>query len=242
MALAHDAQTRFPTTDGPSGTNSVDTTTGDRTFNHAGGASAKGAVVVINVTGTVNPVAGVSYGGVGMTLITSAVDTTEAGSVWIYALTGVVIPTGTQTVTLQNCIATGKWVTCSTVTAATDGTKVNAFGTKNTTVAANPTVNVITTATTLLYGGLHGGAASPGSYVVTANYTSQFNNDYGALSARSSRLTSPIASGTIVYDFTYVTSDDYCICAVALEEFTIPPFTVRPTKTPLQAVNKSSVF
>jgi hypothetical protein len=69
--------------------------------------------------------------------------------------------------------------------------------------------------------------------VVTANYTSQHNNDYGALSARTSRRTSEVAAGSIVYDFSFATSDDYCIAAVALEEYT--PAALTPAITPIMA-------
>jgi hypothetical protein len=239
VAVVHDAQTRFPATDGTVGVNSVDTTTGDRTFSHAGAADAKGAVVVLLCTGNTTTVTGVLYGGVAMTLEETANDTTEAGRVEVYVLADQAsFPTGTQTVTLQGCTATQKWCTCSTVTCSV-GTRsrLNASNFKDTTAAANPTLTVVTTATTLLYGGLHGGAASPASYVVTANYTSQFNNDYGALSARTSRRTSEVASGSIVYDFSFATSDDYCIAAVALEEYTPAPVLtpMYPVMAPRQA-------
>jgi hypothetical protein len=236
VAIAHDANTRFPTTDGTVGVNSVDTTTGDRTFSHAGSASAKGAVVVVLCTGNTAVVSGVLYGGVAMALTQTAVDATEAGRVDIYVLADQAsFPTGTQTVTLQGCTATQKWATCSTVTCSVGSrSRLNASNFKDTTAAANPTLTVVTsTNPTMLYGGLHGGAASPASYVVTANYTSQHNNDYGALSARTSRSTSEVAAGSIVYDFSFATSDDYCIAAVALEEYT--PAALTPAIYPVMA-------
>ena len=67
MAVAHDTQTRFPTTNGTTGVNSVDTTTGNRTFSHAGSASTKAAVVVLCSLTTTTTVTGVLYGGVAMT-------------------------------------------------------------------------------------------------------------------------------------------------------------------------------
>jgi hypothetical protein len=184
--------------------------------------------VVLNCTGTTSTVTGVLYGGVAMTLVTSATDTTEAGRVEVWVLADQAsFPTGTQTVTLQGCTATAKWATCSTVTcSAGTRSKINASNFKNTTTATNPTLTVVTTATTILYGGMHGGAADPASYVVGTNHTSQFNNDYGALVARSSRRTAQVAAGSIVYNFTFATSDDYCIAAVALEEYT--PFNSHP--------------
>lgn len=235
MAIAHDAQTRFPTTDGPSGTNSVDTTTGDRTFTHNPVGTPAGVVVVICSNATAAPVTGVLYAGVAMTPVTDAQDTSEAGSVWIYTLTDEAIPTDDPaTVTLQGCTSAEKWVTCSTVTSATNLTTVNASNFKDTTTAANPTLSVVTTDSTLLYGAVVGGAASPGSYAAGTGYTAQFNNDVGTRSARSERRTSPVAAGTITYNFTYATSDDYAIAAVALAELIIP------TSTPVAQLSLAS--
>lgn len=245
MAIAHDFNTRFPTTDGTSGTNSVDTTTGDRTFTHNPTGVPKGAVVTVIANVTNSVVTGVLYAGISMSLITEAQDATEAGSVWIYALAQVTVPTDDPaTITLQGCTADEKWATCSTVTAATTQTQVVGFNFKDTTTAANPTLTVVTSATSLLYGGLAGGAASPASYVPTANYTRQFSNDPGTRSATSMRRTSPVAAGSIVYDFTFATSDDYCIAAVALAEYTPPPFIElhQSNKTPLYTTQRASVW
>jgi hypothetical protein len=217
MAVAHDVNTRFPLTD----ISGFDTTTGDRTFSHAGSASAKAAVVSIFVTGTTAPVTGVLYGGVAMSLIETATDTVEPGRIDIYVLLSP--PTGTRTVTLQGCIAATKWVTCSTVTAATAAVAIAGNNHVNTTTSTNPTVTVTTDRESLLYGGVHGGAAAPTSYVSGTGYTTQHSADYGALSARSQRRTSPVASGGVVYNFTFGTSDDWCIAAVALGEVPDPP-------------------
>jgi hypothetical protein len=42
-----------------------------------------------------------------------------------------------------------------------------------------------------------------------------------------------VAAGSIVYDFSFATSDDYCIAAVALEEYT--PAALTPAIIPLMA-------
>lgn len=218
MAIAHDINTRFPITD----TTGLDTTTGDRTFTHTPTGTPKGAIVVLAVGANVDGVTGVLYGGIVMRKQVTALDTIETGRVTIWTLAGETVPTGTQTVTLQGCTADNKWCTCSTVTATTDGTKVNAFNNTDTTTSTNPTVTVVTTAETLLYGAVAGGAAAPTSYVSGTGYTTQHSADYGAKSARSQRRTSPVAAGSIVFNFTFGTSDDWCIGAVALEEFTLP--------------------
>jgi hypothetical protein len=155
-------------------------------------------------------------------LWTSAADTSEAGSVWMYVLTNsAAIPTGAQTVTLQGCIATGKWCTCSTVTAATNATTVNAFGKTDTTTGANPGQALTTNVSTISYSALHSGAAAPAT-AVDASSTLQHSNDYGALMANTARRTSADAAGTPTITYT-VASDDYCIAAVALAEFAHAP-------------------
>jgi hypothetical protein len=223
VALAHDTSTRFPV----SGTATVlDTTTGDRTISHAGSASAKGVVVVLAIaSSSADGVTGITYGGVALSQRQVASDTTEANRVTVWTLPDdTACPTGTQDVVFQGCVATGKVGWVHTVTAATTGTKYNAGNKVDTTVSTNPTVNVVTTATTLLYGAVGGGAAAPTSYVVGTNYSamSVVGADFGALSAQGQRRTSPVASGTIQFNFSFGTSDDWCIAAVALEEYTLP--------------------
>ncbi len=216
MAIAHDAQTRFPATD----ITGTDTTTGDRTFTHTPVGNPAGVIVVVNCVGTTVPCSGVLYGGVPMTPESAASDTSEAGSVWIWRLTDVPIASGPQTVTLQGCIAAAKFATCSTVTSATDLSEIVGAQGKSTTTGTNPTVSVVTSKESLLYGGLHGGATDPTVYTPGTGYTTQFSVDYGSLSARTQRRTSPVASGTIAYNFPYGTSDDYCLAAVAIAEKT----------------------
>ena len=136
MAVAHDAQTRFPATD----TTGLDATAGTRTFSHPGSASATGAVVVICADATAAPVTGVLYGGVAMTLKQSVIDSTEAGCVYIYVLTSGV-PTGTQTVTLQGCTTANKFATCSTVTSGGAAVEVSQwFGLNTQLGTGKPTV------------------------------------------------------------------------------------------------------
>jgi hypothetical protein len=226
VAVAHDANTRWPTTDGLSGTNSVDTTTGDRTFTHTPSGTPKGVVVCVLAAATSAPFTGVLYGGIAMKLKTSATDTSEAGGVWIYTLTDTPgVPAGAQTVTIQGATATGKWATCSTVTAATNATTIGTqFGATNTTTAANPTQAITTTASSLAYSAMHTGNLAPAT-AVNAGSTLQHSNDYGALAANTARRSSADAAGTVTITYTVV-SDDYCIAAVALSELSMVPVPV----------------
>lgn len=229
MTLAHDTATRFPVTNGTTGINSVDTTTGNRTFSHSGSASAAGAVVVVCCTGTTAVVTGVLYGGVAMGLQSTAADTSEAGRIDIYVLAGETTPTGTQTVTLQGCTATAKWATCSTLTASAGTAVFHVANKVDTTTAANPSVALTTTTTTLAYGACHTGTLAPPT-VVTAGCTLQHQNDYGALAASTLRRTSPDAAGTVTLGFT-LASDDYCIAGAAFHEQVIQTATATVTAT-----------
>ncbi len=219
MAIAHDTATRWPTTNGTSGTNSVDTTTGDRTFSHSGSASATAAVVMLLATGNSAVATGVLYGGVAMTLTTSATDTTEAGMVWIYTLVGDPIPQGTQTVTVQECTATGKWATCCTMT----GTYpyVATSNKTDTTTSANPTIALTTTAASSMgYAAAHDGAAAPATAMTSGTLLHQ--NDYGALCANTGRFTSAVGASTTSITFT-IGSDDWCCAGVAFSEGVAQP-------------------
>jgi hypothetical protein len=219
VAIAHDTATRFPTTDGTIGVNSVDTTTGDRTFSHAGSASATAAVVMVLSTGTTQTFTGVLYGGVAMTQTTSATDTTEAGRVDIYTLTGNPIPQGTQTVTIQGATATGKWATCCTMTGTMPLVATSAA--TNTTTSANPTIALTTTAASSMgYAARHGGNAAPATAMTAGTLLHQ--NDYGTLCANTGRLTSAVGAGTNSITFT-AASDDWCCAGVAFSEGSARP-------------------
>lgn len=213
MTVAHDAETRFPATD----TTGFSTAAGLLTFTHSPtSATPRGAVVVICATGTAAPCTGVTYGNVAMTLVTSAVDATETGVVYVYAL-GSGLPVGGVTVALENATTATKWVTCSTVTAGAD-TEISAFGKVDTTTSINPAVALTPVLDAMIYGAVHGGAAAPTSYVPVTSYQTQFNADYGALSARSARSQSRWLSDSTSFGFTFATSDDWCIAAVAIRE------------------------
>jgi hypothetical protein len=243
VAIAFDAQTRFPATD----TTGFHTTSGGTlSGTHTPVGTPSGVVAVVFNNATANPVSTITYGGVTMNLVTSASDTTEVGSVYIYELLSSV-PSGAQTFSLtRTATTTNMWVTVTTMTVA--GGKVvarEASQFKNTTTSANPTITLTTGVTTFVVGGMHGGAAAPTSYAPGTNYSTQFSADYGALSARSQRSTTTIASGSPVYNFTYATSDDHCLCAAAYKEAdpvtsSIFDFTNQNMLIQQQAINRAS--
>jgi hypothetical protein len=217
MSVAHDVSTRFP-----AGADTVvDTTTGDRTFTHTPVGTPKGVIVALMVGANVQGVTGVLYGGVSMALSATASDTDEAGRVTMWTLTEQTVPTGAQTVTLQGCTADAKVAGCSTVTALTTGTKVNTTQVVNTTTSANPVATLTTTAETMMFGAVHGGAAAPSSYAPPANFVNLVGADFGAKSAAYHRR-AVIAAGSPTFNYTNATSDDWCMGVVAIEEFTLP--------------------
>src|SRR5690349_21415106 len=91
--------------------------TGSQTTSHAGGASARAAVVLIHQDASAtDQVSGVTYGGVAMTRIRSDSESTEAGRVYIYFLDGVA--TGTQNVIMTTTSTSTKQLVVGTVSAS----------------------------------------------------------------------------------------------------------------------------
>lgn len=214
MAISHGTATRFPATE-----NTSDTTTGDRTFTHTPAGTPTGVVVVLCHQTTTPAVTGVKYGNVQMKLIVEATDTSEAGRVAIYAFTNGIVPTGAQTVTLQGCTSSAKFVTCTNVTTATNSTTIDVSGVVNTTTAADPKIVLTTSVTSIIYMGLHTGAAAPSASPLTG-CALQNNLDYGQLSAQTVRRLFADAPGSITTGVT-LASDDYCTAGVALAELTV---------------------
>lgn len=224
MALALDVATRFPAAnDG-----SVDGTSGDRTFTHTPVGTPAGVVVTVGgLTATATEVSGVLYGGVSMSLEVSAIDNSEAGNVMIFFL-GTGIPTGAQTVTLQNCAASSEhWAVCYTVTAATTDTAVDDTSKLDSQSGANPAVLMTTTDTTMSFAMIHSGLISPTSMTALTGCTVPFSNgaDYALVGSRSGqavRRTSADAAGSITIGCA-ASADDYGIAGISIKESGSPP-------------------
>ena len=238
MALAHDTATRFP--DSATAT-TIDTTTGDRTFSHAASASAKAAVVIILSDIGSATVTGVLYGGAAMTEATSATDTSEPGHVQIWFLGDLTGLGGTQTVTLQGASATGKVAYCATVTGDQQTARVQATGATNTTTSTNPTTTITGAQVgAMVYGGVMGGAGAPTSYAPGTGETaltggnSGIGADHGANAGHVAMSNGPVAAtGDYTFNFTYATSDDWCVCAVSVAEIgPVLPLVLMPTPIP----------
>lgn len=214
MALAHDASTRWPTTAG-----TTDTTSGDRTFTHTpSGTPAGVAVVVVGTYSGTNLCSGVLYGGVAMTLTTSAVDTVETEDTQVLVFTLVTtISGGAQTVTIQSATTGAKFATCSTLTSGLGATVINTSNKVDTTGGGSPLVNLTTTQTTLSYGGCGSGENAPGALTPRTGCTAQDDADVGNQQVLTGRRTSPDAAGTVAFGWTGGT-EDFCIAAAAFEE------------------------
>lgn len=219
MAIAHDVTTRWPATD----ITGVDATAGTRTFTHTPIGTPKGVAVVIWHQVTTAPCTGVSYGGVPMTLQTFGTDTSESMRIEVWVLLSG-IPTGPQTVQLDGCSASNKAAACSTVTAATAFTAVAGFAKKDTTTSSNPTLTVVTTDTSLLFGGLATGHSDATQAAPGSGYTTTATIDTGGQGGRMQRRTSPVAAGSIAFNWSLAISEDHAIAAVALAESTVGPF------------------
>lgn len=221
MALAHDADTRWPSSGG-------DTTTGDRTFTHTPAGTPGGVVVLVAGTETAGAplCTGVLYGGVAMTFVDSASDTVETPDSRgeIYVLTSG-IPTGAQTVTIQGATADDKFATCATLTSGLGATNINTSGSIDTTGGGTPTINLVTSVTTLIYGVACSGENSP-TLTAQTGCTLMHNHDVGNQTMYTGRRTSPDGAGTITFGFQAGT-EDWCIAAVAFAEDS-PPSTFVP--------------
>jgi len=230
MAVAHDTATRFPAN---ADATVVDTTSGNRTFSHAGAAGADGAVVIVLGDLATPVVSGVLYGGTAMTKVAEATDTSEGGNVQIYFLNlGGTALGGTQTVTLQGCTTDNKVAYAHTCTSTTGHTALDGIVQKNTTTAADPTANLTVVANAMVYGGLMGGAAAPSSYVpgtgeevFSGGTGAGIGIDAGANSGHVARSTAATSAGTYTINWSFATSDDYCIAAASIKEAPAPTTT-----------------
>jgi len=212
VAIAFDVRTRFPATAG-----TTDTTTGNRTFSHVPAGTPKAVCVTVCVTGTAAPVTGVLYGGVKMRLAEDRTDVTEAGRVQLWVLESRTVPTGTQTVTLQGCIAATKFATCFTMTAATTHVKMEQATGSVSASGANPTATLARVNSCYCFGALHTGAAAPSASPLTG-VTLVDSADYGALAAQTIRSTAA-GTGSFALGVT-LGADDYAVVGASFYEWT----------------------
>lgn len=223
MAIAHDTETLTATS------------TVTWATNHTPIGTPRGVVVVISANITTNNLGAVTYGGVAMTPIVSAVDTSEAGRIDIYFL-GSGIPTGTQSVSIAFTGAGGtKRAEIYTMTAAAD-TIVDTSNFVNTTTAANPSLTLNTTAgvPTCIYYGLWSGNAAVVT-TVEAGSIHVAGHDYGNFVWMTARKTHTGGSTTIGYT---LISEDFAHAGVAIEE----AVSADPTRPQRIYINRSAAI
>ena len=205
----------------PTGAITAFTTTTPFAFNHTPSGTPRGVIVGI-AHGSVSTdlITSVSYGGVAMTRVDSAVDTaTEPGRSYLYFL-GASVPTGTQSVSIVHTgSADSKVAVCATVTAASD-TEVGDFDKIDNDIT-NPQVTLTTTDASLRFGMLYGGKASPTDYTAVTDVVAVASSpriDFGANVAVFARQSSAASSGAMTFGYTSASSDDVAFVALAVQE------------------------
>lgn len=251
MAISHDVTTVSA---------AAYTSTGTQNTTHAAGASAKGAVVLIAQNGsTADQVSGVTYGGQSMTRVRFNTESTEAGGVYIYWLSG--IPTGSQTVAMTTTGTASKRLTVSTmnVAAGVPAIKITGQNSATSTSGANPTVTITglnSAETHLGFLVIHSGLQTM-TTTAGASWTRITSVDLGSQGNGFARLTTPTSGITsLACNWVAATADDYVIAAVTFAEdltqtvtptgisdpFALgtPVGSVGPVTVSLNGINKSS--
>jgi hypothetical protein len=192
--------------------------TGSLSITHTPVGTPKGVFFFVIVNNDTATPTSVTYGGVAMTLINSAADSSgEIGSCFGYFL-GSSIPTGAQTVAAT--VTAGKDVAgvVITVTAAGNTQLAGTGSGKVEGDTANPSVT-ITGITGASYGaaGLFSGLGAVGNVAAGSGQTTRGQVDFGNQVASAESSTSENASGNLTIAFTSVT-DDVAMVAIAIEE------------------------
>lgn len=188
-------------------------------FTHTPVGTPKGVVVFYHASGTGSTPSTCTYGSASMTLlITQQRVEGETGEVTAFFL-GSGIPTGAQTVTLNNGSGAPDWATCMTVTAAAN-TELAGDGYGGTQGLASPpgSVTIANIAgASFGFGGLYHGADST---LATAGsgMTVQASEDIGSKTCVDECSTTEQASGDMVVSFAHGSTDDYIVVGVAIQE------------------------
>ena len=232
MAVAFDAESESHTGTTPS------TSEASYTWNHAGHASLVKGVLVYCFTNAFSGNAvdtGVTYGGVAMTSVGNASDTTtEPGHTQAWFL-GSAIPQGTQAVVVTRTNNTVQsYSVCFTVTAGADTETFGLGVIQDDNVLGEVAVNDGSPGTnSLRFYGLKSGLAAPPA--AGANTTAGPSLDPGAQISASYRETTP-GQGSRNVGPAVSTSDDTAAVYLAIREVTGaaavgPPFRRRPQST-----------
>lgn len=199
--------------------------TGTQTTSHAGSASARAAIVLIEQNGNANDeVSAVTYGGVDMVEIRTDSEATEAGRVYIWFLDN--IATGTQNVAMTTTASTTKTLVVATMTTASGtGAVVYSHNSATSASASNPTVTLsglVNGVSYLFFGVIHSGlqamTTTPGA---PFNATAMAAVDRGSQGYGMAQGVATASGTTQNCVWTAATADDYVWSAVAVAETTI---------------------
>lgn len=198
--------------------------TADTTFSHTPVGTPRGVVVFIaQQTLSNDQVDSVTYGGVSLTRATNgfAQDTAvEPCAAYGYFL-GSGIPTGTQTVAINETGGSPKIAWAVTLTAASDTAIEDSGVTQGD--QANPAVALSTGAGVETWVGavLATGIGFSANVDPGASYTLVEFHDFGANGAALERITTNNAGGGVTADFV-ASSDDVAMVALAIKETALP--------------------
>lgn len=201
-------------------------TTDPWTFSHAGGASPKGVLLfAAHGVSSTDHISSVTYGGVAMTRIQSAVDTvTEPARMDVWFL-GAGVPTGTQTVSVDLTSATAEdfRFTCITLTGADDLEVVSSGKIEEDRSAASPPQLALTYAgrTCMAFCGLYWGDDTPLPVVLgTMTEISLSSPGFADASSTTYSIARQTTAGSSDYTIGYTVgqTDDTAFVAVAISE------------------------
>jgi len=209
------------------------TATGTQTTSHAGSASARAAVVLIDQNAIVtDQVSGVTYGGTAMTRLGFDTEATEAGGVYIYWLDGVT--GGTQNVAMTTTGTANKQLVVATMTAAAGSTvAVAGENTGTSASAANPswTISGLTAGTKLeCFEAIHSGLTSM-TTTPASGWTLISSTDLGAQGRGFARQSVASSGTTCACGWTASTADDFVGSSVSFKEVAGGPVTLAASGT-----------
>jgi hypothetical protein len=215
MALAYDAVSgQYSDTGQPN------------SWTHSPSGTPKAVLVSHATPGNSVNVTSITYGGVSMTKVLDGGNANRTVSVWFL---GSSIPTGDQTVTINQESSANQYGYCTTLTAAAgNSTRVAGSGQNWAVAGANPSVT-ITSISGASYG--YGVVISDAAYnAITAGSGMTLRKNDGGTMTKGSAIessTSEQASGDMVVAFTCAKYT--ALIGVAVEEFTEVSGAVRPT-------------
>lgn len=196
--------------------------TADLSATHTPVGTPKGVTVLIVQDASITDlIAGVTYGGVALTRVHTQSRTGggELGRTYAYHL-GTGIPTGPQTVAVDQTGSAQIWATCTTVTATADTEIADSAGVVDTTtLQSNPTATIPTLAgfNGIVLACLFSGVSAVGTPVAGSGYTELAEFDFTSATVANA-IRGARSGANVVANWTIATADDAAVSAVAVQE------------------------